>query len=124
MAQEPAIVNHAVVVEPITATLYWDTRVCSVCDAEQCIPLPPTATRLLTYLLRHANQLVAAEQLKTVGWYDEPCTNADLYKQMHLLRVALHDTTPPYHCLQTRYGSGYLLRCDRPGEILGPRLDF
>lgn len=39
MAQGSSIVGHAVVVEPITATLYWDTRVCSVCDAEQCIPL-------------------------------------------------------------------------------------
>lgn len=116
MAKGSSIAGHAVVVEPITATLYWDARVCSVCDTEQCIPLPPIAMRIFTYLLHHANQLVAAEQLKTVGWQDQPCTNSDLYKQMHLLRVVLHDTTPPYHCIQTRYGYGYLLRCDRSGE--------
>jgi len=72
--------------------------------------------RIFTDLLHHANQLVAAEQLKTVGWQDQPCTNADLYKQMHLLRVVLQDTTPPHRYIQTLYGYGYLLCCDRSSE--------
>jgi len=114
MTQERPTAEHSETVELIHATLYWDTRVCSVCDTEQCVPLSPIATRIFTYLLHHANQLVATEQLKAVGWLGQPCSDADLYKQIHILRGALQDTTPPYHCLQTRYGYGYLLHCDRP----------
>ncbi len=116
MPQEQPTAEHSGTVELIHATLYWDTRVCSVCDTEQCVPLSPIATRIFTYLLHYANQLVAAEQLKAVGWLGQPCSDADLYKQIHILRVALQDTTPPYHCLQTRYGYGYCLHCDRPAH--------
>ena len=113
MTQERLTAEHPEAIELINSTLYWDTRMCSVCDRTHCIPLAPTAARFLTYLLQHANQFVAAKQLKAVGWLDQPCSDADLYKQIHVLRGALQDTTPPYHCLQTRYGYGYLLHCDR-----------
>ena len=34
MMQEVTTADSSRAVEPITATLYWDTRVCSVCDGE------------------------------------------------------------------------------------------
>jgi len=116
MTQERPTAEHSGTIESIRSTIYWDAQTCRVCDTAHCIPLPPTAARLLTYLLQHANQLVATEQLNAVGWLGQPCSDADLYKQIHVLRGALQDTTPPYHCLQTRYGYGYLLHCDRPAH--------
>jgi len=55
MAGQSETVHSFVDKTPITATLFWDAATCSVCDTAHCLPLPPIATRLLTYLLQHAH---------------------------------------------------------------------
>ena len=47
MMQEVTTADSSRAVEPITATLYWDTRVCSVCDGEQCDCIDAPGIRLL-----------------------------------------------------------------------------
>ncbi len=92
------------------ATVVFDRAQQILWRGEGWAPVPPTAARILMALLDHSGAIVSESTLIHAGWQGEPRAPADLYKQIHALRLLLE--TDPHHPrhLLTRRGAGYFLQ--------------
>lgn len=78
--------------------------------------LPARTFRLLAYLLRHHDQVVAISTLLKVGWSDTDRSPQDLYPYIHHLRRLIEPIPTHPRWLITWYGYGYLLHTAPPGH--------
>jgi DNA-binding response OmpR family regulator len=76
--------------------------------------LPVRTFRLLAYLLRHHDHVVAISALLEVGWSDADRSPQDLYPYIHRLRRLIEPIPTHPRWLITWYGYGYLLHTAPP----------
>src|SRR4051794_25883460 len=82
---------------------------------DQALPVKPKAFELLSYLLRHAGQVVSRDQLLEHVWgYDYAGETRTVDVHVHWLRSTLEDDASSPQYIHTVRGVGYVFR--RPVE--------
>lgn len=71
--------------------------------------IEPTAMAVLTYLARHANQVVSAEEFTTAVWNDRIVGDDAVYQRIHRLRSVFHDDPHNARYIETIPTKGYRL---------------
>lgn len=92
--------------------------------SDEAVPLSPKAFQLLLVLMRHSRQLVTKDDLMKTIWPDTFVEEANLTRNIFLLRKALGESPQDHHYIVTVPGRGYRFAEDvqlipeRPLEIV------
>src|SRR4029077_11732437 len=73
------------------------------------VPLTPKTFQILLVLVRHSNQIVAKDDLLKMVWPDTFVEEANLSRNIFMLRKALGETPQDHRYIVTVPGRGYRL---------------